>query len=612
MVMIQGEGLDQRAAVLVEPTEQSDEALLAGLRAGDETAFRALVDRHRPWLVRLCTRLLGHDAHGAEDAAQESLLKLHAAARRDGRPLRVRPWLTVVARNTCVDEQRRRRPDLPGELPERAASGEDLFQLDAALADAWSRLSGRHREVLYLREVLGFSYKEIGAVMGSTMAATETLVFRARAALRREYERSGGSSFGCVLLSLQLAGLGTGHNREGAAGDGMTTIVANDAGLGGLSGRLSHFLSTSLPGCGEQAMAKVLSVAAGVIMAAASVTAGLGPFADTPVAAADNAPVTARFAAPPPPGVTLAGVATVAPGPGTSPTPAASSRPVALKALVGNALPADWAPRSRTESAPAPSPAPGGGESGVRPPRIAPLRDASAAARSSDRPTLRQEDSGEGPLRSLLPDRPDRPRRGDVPERPHPFRSLISDLRPLLTDPLPVEPPAADPAPAGPDPAVPAPTEPTPPGSDAAGPSSELPAGDPEARPRVKETVEPVIATFAGDEPAPVRLPRPLSPSRRRTTSGTWSAAAASSGRRSAPRRANGSSMSAVAPASTSGSCSTRWGSRVRWWRSTPVLTCWPWPGLVATDTAMWGSRPATPWPFPSTTANLMPRCACR
>ena len=62
--------------------------------------------------------------------------------------------------------------------------------------------------MLYLREVLGFSYKEIGAVMGLSMAATETLVFRARAALRREYERSGGTSFGSALLGFHLVRLG--------------------------------------------------------------------------------------------------------------------------------------------------------------------------------------------------------------------------------------------------------------------------------------------------------------------------------------------------------------------------------------------------------------------
>ena len=220
MVMIQEESLGQRAGTLpplydeIVLDTEDDDRLLARLRAGDEVAFRLLVDRHRAWLVRLCTRLLGQDAHAAEDAAQESLLKLHAAARRDARPLRVRPWLTVVARNTCIDEQRRRRPDLPGVLPERAAPGDDPFSLDAALAEAWPRLSGRHREVLYLREVLGFSYKEIGSVMALSLPAVETLVFRARAALRREYERAGGTAFGCGLFGFHFARFGLGRRRD--------------------------------------------------------------------------------------------------------------------------------------------------------------------------------------------------------------------------------------------------------------------------------------------------------------------------------------------------------------------------------------------------------------
>ena len=52
-----------------------DDALLAQLRAGDELAFGALVDRHRPWLVRLCTRLLDYDAHAAEDVLDDLLLE---------------------------------------------------------------------------------------------------------------------------------------------------------------------------------------------------------------------------------------------------------------------------------------------------------------------------------------------------------------------------------------------------------------------------------------------------------------------------------------------------------------------------------------------------------
>ena len=493
--MIQGDSPGRRAGTLAPQRVElapldapDDDALLARLRAGDEAAFRALVDRHRPWLVRLCTRLLGHDAHAAEDAAQESLLKLHAAARRDGRPLRVRPWLSVVARNTCVDEQRKRRPDLPGELPERAMPGDDPFALDPALADAWPRLSGRHREVLYLREVLGFSYKEIGSVMGLTMPATETLVFRARAALRREYERSGGSAVGCGLLGWHLAHIGLGRRREVVVADGVANAALNDPGLTNLSSRLAQFLSTSVPGCGEQAVAKVLSVAAGVVMAAASVIPGFGPFADVPPAAAAVGPP-----------VVLAGsgsAADAADGPATVPTTVPStpaSRAASLKALLGNAVPAGWEPhRARTEVKP-PMAAGAGDAGGDEPHRVPSIRDAAAAARSSDGPTLRRpvrSDSGTGPLRSILPAPPDEV---DAPERPaHPLRSLLADPVPLLTDPIPTDPIPTDPVPADAVPAAP-------------GPAIPAPAAD--SRPSIREGVEPAkgAARFTPNDTALLR-----------------------------------------------------------------------------------------------------------
>jgi len=427
---------------------QDDDALLARLRAGDDLAFRALVDRHRPWLVRLCTRLLGYDAHAAEDAAQESLLKLHAAARRDGRPLRVRPWLAVVARNTCVDQQRRRRFDLPGELPERADPGEDSGPVDAVLTEAWNRLSGRHREALYLREVLGFSYKEIGAVMELSMPATETLVFRARAALRREYERCGGSAVGYAVLGFRLARLGLGRRRtDGGIADGVSRATLNDGGFAGLGGRLAQWAS-ALPGCGEQVAAKVLSVAAGVAVAAASVLPGLGSIADAPSAAAAVPPVATAVSA------AAASVPTA-----MVTAAAATAEPTTLKALLGNAVPADWQPR-RTRPASNEPAARAVPRPGTR--TFTPLRDATAAARSGDRPTLRrpaQGDTGTGRLRSGLPARP-ASTGGPVPA--HPLRSLLTD-QPVA--PLPA--PAADPWPSNPValPAGPVPTDPVPAGA---------------------------------------------------------------------------------------------------------------------------------------------------
>ena len=489
MVMIQGESLGQRAGtpppphdelVLVDApnTDDTDDMLMARLRAGDDLAFRALVDRHRPWLVRHCTRLLGRDAHAAEDAAQESLLKLHAAVLR-GQPLRVRPWLSVVARNTCVDEQRRRRPDLPGVLPERAVAGHDPFEIDAALSDAWSRLAGRHREVLYLREVLGFSYKEIGAVMGLSMPATETLVFRARAALKREYERSGGRSFGSALLGFQLARLGL---------DGRRDATVTDPGLSSLTSRLAHFLSTTLPGCGEQAFAKVLSVAAGVVVAAAAVLPGVSPFVDRP-SPADKAPaaVSAQFAS-----------ESSVPSGATSPGAAGGSS-VTLKTLLGNNVADNWAPqRSRTEASPAPAATPPT-TADIMVSRPTPLRDAAGALRSEDRPTLRRNDPEPGPLQSILQDRPPRVER---PERPRPLRALLADPVPFLIDPLPIddspidpgaldqEPTAEIPGESTPAPADPEPVDPAP------GEGPLLP--DRESRPTLRETVKD--ATGPGDD----------------------------------------------------------------------------------------------------------------
>jgi RNA polymerase sigma factor (sigma-70 family) len=324
----------------------ADDDLVARLRAGDEDAFGDLVTRHRPWLVRLCTRLLGNDAHAAEDAAQESLLKLHAVARRDPRPLRVRPWLSVVARRTCVDEHRRRRADLPGDLPDRPATAEGPFHLDPALDQAWSRLTGRHREVLYLREVMGLSYKEIAGVMELSLASVETLIFRARAALRREYERAGGRHFGCGVLGLGLFGLAAGDRRLQAAAhvagcehcrqavDGLRTAanlvraaapaadlvssvganlstgagtgldLAGGLDLGSLSQRAVHVLTASFPD-GSHAVARLLSTAAGVAMAAASVIPAMvvplapGRWGGTgQVVAAEAGPTTSTAPAP--------------------------------------------------------------------------------------------------------------------------------------------------------------------------------------------------------------------------------------------------------------------------------------------------------------------------
>jgi RNA polymerase sigma-70 factor (ECF subfamily) len=184
-----------------------DEQLCALATEGDLEAVTELTSRHRGWLVELCRRQLYGDARMAEDIAQECLLKFHSALVRDHRPLRPRAWLSVVARNACIDVHRARRAVLSGDLPDQGVVDADPFDADPILAAAWEALSDRHRDVLHHRELMGLRYDEIAVLMDTSVSAVEALLFRARSALRRNYQQEGGALLGCGLFGLALGRL---------------------------------------------------------------------------------------------------------------------------------------------------------------------------------------------------------------------------------------------------------------------------------------------------------------------------------------------------------------------------------------------------------------------
>lgn len=181
-----------------------DDELCRAVAQGDDHAFAELTSRHREWLVGLCRRNLRGDAHRAEDIAQECFIKLHAVLQRDHRPLKPRAWLSVVARNACIDVHRTTHAEPTDELNDTGVDAVDPFEADSILAEAWEGLAGRHREVLQHRELMGLSYDEIAVAMDTTVSAVETLLYRARAALRRNYRQAGGQLLGCGLFGLSF------------------------------------------------------------------------------------------------------------------------------------------------------------------------------------------------------------------------------------------------------------------------------------------------------------------------------------------------------------------------------------------------------------------------
>ena len=189
------------------------EGTLACAQAGDGEAFRELIDPYRRELQAHCYRILG-SAEDAEDVLQEALLAAwRSIGRFDGQSLRA--WLYRIATNRCLnylrgESRRPRSADLPGQGAGRgglAQTGEpwwlqpypdDLDDLahgpearyDARESIALSFVAGlqhlppQQRAVLVLRDVLGFPAAEAAGILGTTQAAVNSALIRARAGLR--------------------------------------------------------------------------------------------------------------------------------------------------------------------------------------------------------------------------------------------------------------------------------------------------------------------------------------------------------------------------------------------------------------------------------------------
>jgi RNA polymerase sigma-70 factor (ECF subfamily) len=189
--------------------------LLDAARRGDEDAFRRLIEPHRGELHAHCYRMLG-SLHDAEDALQETLLRAwRGLPRFEGRSS-LRSWLYTIATNTCLNaiERRPKRVlpvdygpasdphDGPGEplvesvwvepYPDEQLGVEDGFaspearyerreSVELAFIAALQHLPALQRAVLILREVLGFSAREVAEQLDTTVAAVNSALQRARA-----------------------------------------------------------------------------------------------------------------------------------------------------------------------------------------------------------------------------------------------------------------------------------------------------------------------------------------------------------------------------------------------------------------------------------------------
>jgi RNA polymerase sigma-70 factor, ECF subfamily len=183
--------------------ETSADALLDAARAGDEGAFQALVAPHLRAMHLHAYRMLG-SYHDAEEALQESLLRAWQGLRGFEGRAPLRHWLHRITTTTCLKiiNRRARDPiastlDVAWLQPYPDALLDQLTDLDAdpaviidrresvalAFIAALQLLPATQRAVLILREVLGWPAQQVADLLGTSVAAVNSALQRARATL---------------------------------------------------------------------------------------------------------------------------------------------------------------------------------------------------------------------------------------------------------------------------------------------------------------------------------------------------------------------------------------------------------------------------------------------
>lgn len=163
-----------------------DEALVAGVRAGESGAFESVFERyHRP-LLSFCRHMLG-SREEAEDAVQQTFMAAYRNLSASTKPILLRPWLYTIARNNCLSMLRARRENVPLDDVTPATEGlasevqrrEDLRQMLADLA----HLPDDQRAALVLAELGSLPHHEIADVVGCSRDKVKALIFQARSSL---------------------------------------------------------------------------------------------------------------------------------------------------------------------------------------------------------------------------------------------------------------------------------------------------------------------------------------------------------------------------------------------------------------------------------------------
>lgn len=182
--------------MLTTPTKNSvgvtdpDADLIFGLKAGDERALAGLMDRHMSAIHKQAFYMLG-DQMSAEDVTQTVFLKTWERA-KDWQPgqAKLLTWMRRVTQNACLDMLKKKKPFYTDTVPDMEDEAHSPFeslsqsQQSQRVGAALGALAENQRAALTLSYYQGVSQREGAAIMNISESAYESLLVRARKAIK--------------------------------------------------------------------------------------------------------------------------------------------------------------------------------------------------------------------------------------------------------------------------------------------------------------------------------------------------------------------------------------------------------------------------------------------
>jgi RNA polymerase sigma-70 factor (ECF subfamily) len=168
----------------------SDAELVARCRAGEDEAWRELVERFSRYVYAIAVQAFHLSEHDAEDVFQEVFARTYERLESLRDDAAIRPWLAQLTRRLCIDTLRGEGREEPVEEPEPPYVDQALDRLDEALDvhEALRRLSGNCREILDRFFTRDESYRTIADALGIPTGTIASRISRCLEKLRAELE----------------------------------------------------------------------------------------------------------------------------------------------------------------------------------------------------------------------------------------------------------------------------------------------------------------------------------------------------------------------------------------------------------------------------------------